>query len=628
MDPSIADKVSRFPTGPGVYLFRDASDKALYVGKATDLRSRVRSYLKPGGDGRYQLRFLENEARDVEFIATATEQEALLLENTVIKKHKPRYNIKLKDDKAFLLLRLDRSEKWPWFRFVRRRRDDGAQYFGPFASAKAARRTMRLLHKIVPLRDCTDSVLNNRQRACIKHQIGRCPAPCVDLVTKEDYTKLLDKAVRILRGEIGPLVQDLKRRMGEAAEQLEFERAQALKEQMQALQSVAERQTVVTRTGDEDAVGIYRRGSEVTIAFLAFRGGALEQCRRHTLTSELPNDLLLADVLARLYEGDRYVPGALIVPELPAEPAILRGWLEKKRGGRVEMHIPVRGTRKQHLKLAQQNAKLADEVAVDADARRRFAAERLGKLLELEDVPERLHCLDVSTMQGTNTVASRVCFVDGQPFKAHYRRFKISKEHAGDDFSAMEEAVRRSLSLCLEREDEELPDLLVVDGGRGQLAAAERALEELGLQGDLRLCGLAKSRLKGVGDRKVASGERIFQPGAETPIPLGVDEPETLLIAALRDEAHRFAITYHRKQRGKITSVLDEVPGVGPTRRRALLRHFGSLTALKAASKDDLLAMPGLPAAVAEAVHASLHGPGGGDSPPGAPPGSSPTDGS
>ena len=608
MDPSIVDKVSRFPTGPGVYLFRDARDRALYVGKAADLRTRVRSYLKPGGDGRYQLRFLENEARDIEFIATGTEQEALLLENTVIKKHKPRYNIKLKDDKAFLLLRLDRKESWPWFRFVRRRKDDGALYFGPFASAKSARRTLRLLHKIVPLRDCTDSVLQNRTRPCIKHQIGRCPAPCVDLVTRADYDKLLDEAVRILRGEIGPLVTGLKKRMAAAAEDLEFERAQALKEQMLALQSVAERQTVVARTGDEDAVGIHRRGDEVTIAFLAFRGGALEQCRRQTLKSELPTDLLLADLLARLYEGDRYVPTVVLVPELPAEPAILRGWLEQKRGSRVELHVPVRGARKQHLKLAQQNAHLADEALMDADARRRIGAENLARLLELDDVPERLHCLDVSTMQGTNTVASRVCFVDGQPFKAHYRRFKISKEHAGDDFSAMEEAVRRSLSLCLEREDEELPDLLVVDGGRGQLAAAERALVELGLQGDLRLCGLAKSRLKGVGDARVESGERIFLPGQETPVPLKLDAQETLLIAALRDEAHRFAITYHRKQRGKITSALDEVPGIGPARRRAVLRHFGSLTALRAASHDDLLAMPGLPKSVADAIYRWLSG--------------------
>lgn len=610
MDPRIVDKVARFPTGPGVYIFFGPGERqqALYVGKAANLRARVRSYLTPGGDGRFHLRFLQAEARDVEFIATATEQEALLLENTVIKKHQPRYNLKLKDDKAFLLLRLDRREPWPWFRFVRRRRDDGALYFGPFASAKAARRTLRLLHKVVPLRDCSDSVFQNRTRPCIKHQIGRCPAPCVDLISREEYDALLDEAVRTLRGDIGPVVDGLKRRMAAAAEQLEFEHAQALKEQMVALQRVAERQAVVARGGDEDAVGVYRRGDEVTIAFLQFRDGALEHCRRHSLRSELPDELLLSEALQQLYQGDRYVPRAVLVPTMPEEPAMLREWLEHKRGARVELHVPQRGERRQHLTMAQQNAELGDAVAVDQEARRRQAAERLARLLELDVVPERLHCLDVSTIQGTSTVASRVCFVAGQPFKAHYRRFRISKEHAGDDFSAMEEAVRRSLSLCLERDDEDLPDLLIVDGGRGQLAAAERAVVELGLQDELRLCGLAKSRLKGVGDARVESGERIFLPDQDTPVPLGVDMPETLLVAAIRDEAHRFAITYHRKQRSRITSELDDVPGIGPTRRKAMLRHFGSLSALKAASLDELRAMPGLPQKIADAVFERLRG--------------------
>jgi len=606
MDQSIRDKVSRFPREPGVYLFRDERSAVLYAGKAADLRARVRSYLTPGGDGRYQLRFLERDARDVEFIATSTEAEALLLENTVIKKHKPRYNIKLKDDKAFLLLRLDRKEDWPWFRFVRRRRDDGAMYFGPFASAKAVRRMLRLLHKVVPLRDCTDAVFHNRTRACVKHQIGRCPAPCVGEVTREDYGRLLDGAVRILRGEIRPVVQDLQARMGEAAERLEFERAQAMKEQVEALQLVAERQSVVASAGDEDAVGVFRRGDEVTVAYLAFRDGLLEQCTRHTLKSELPDGLLLADVLARLYEGDRFVPRLLLLPQLPEEPAILREWLEKKRGGRVELNVPRRGERRKHLALAMQNAELGDAVEVDADARRRRGAARLASLLSLEGTPALLHCLDVSTMQGANTVASRVCFSDGRPHKAQYRRFKISKDHAGDDFSAMEEAVRRSLRLCIERDDEELPDLLIVDGGRGQLAAAERAVDELGLSGGVSLCGLAKSRLKGEGDGRRESGERIFLPGQEAPIALGKDAAEMLLVAAIRDEAHRFAITYHRKQRGKIASEIDEIPGVGPTRRRALLRHFGSLTRLKQATKEDLLATPGIPGSVAAAVYQFL----------------------
>lgn len=606
MHAAIADKVARFPTGPGVYTFLDARGAALYVGKATDLRARVRSYLRPGGDGRYQLRFLAEEAVDVEFVATATEQEALLLENTVIKKKQPRYNLKLKDDKSFLLLRLDRREPWPWYRLVRRRQDDGATYHGPFASAKAVRRTLRLLHKIVPLRDCTDAVFANRTRPCIKHQIGRCPAPCVGLVSREAYDVLLDHSVRILRGDTAGVFADLRQRMQQAAEGLEFERAQALKDQMQALQSVAEPQAVVADAGDEDALGLHRTGDEVAVAFLSFRGGALETCRRFAFRSDLPDDLLVGELLGRLYEGDRFVPGTVLVPALPAEVEIIGGWLEQKRGARVLVHVPQRGEKRRHLELAIQNAQLADAMAADAGARRRAGAERLARLLDLPEAPRRLHCIDISTTQGRDTVASRVCFQDGVPEKSQYRRFRISPEHAGDDFSAMAEAVRRSLQLCLERDDEDLPDLLVVDGGRGQLTAAVRALAELGVQDELRLCGLAKSRLEGIGDARRESGERLFLPDQEMPVPLQDQAPETLLVAALRDEAHRFAITYHRARRGRLTSELDDVPGMGPVRRRALLRHFGSLAAVRAASLAELEAMPGMPATVARAVFAAL----------------------
>ncbi|MCA8950624.1 MAG: excinuclease ABC subunit UvrC, partial [Planctomycetes bacterium] len=492
MNPRIVAKVARFPTGPGVYVFSDDAGKALYVGKASNLRARVRSYLTPGGDGRYQLRFLAAEAADVEFIATASETEALLLENTVIKKKKPRYNVKLKDDKAFLLLRLDRRESWPWYRLVRKRADDGAQYFGPYASAKSVRRTLRLLHKIVPLRDCTDSVFHNRARPCIKHQIGRCPAPCVGRIERAAYDELLDRSVRILQGEVGPVLADLRGRMQDAAAALEFERAQALKEQIRALQSVAEPQAVVTAVGDEDAIGLCRAGDEVTVALLAFRGGALESSRRFVLRTLLDDSLLLAELLGRFYEGGRYVPATVLLPSLPAEAEIISEWLRRKRGGKVEFAVPQRGGKRRHLELAEQNARLADAMANDAAARRRAGAERLGRLLDLADPPDRLHCLDISTIQGTSTVASRVAFAAGVPAKSEYRRFRISAENAGDDFGAMTEAVRRSLRLCLERDDEELPDLLVVDGGQGQLGAALRAIDDLGLAGEFAVCGLAK----------------------------------------------------------------------------------------------------------------------------------------
>ena len=615
MNAEIVRKVGRFPGGPGVYLFLGAGGKALYVGKAANLRDRARSYLRKGGDGRPQLRFLESEAVDVEFVATATEQEALLLENTVIKKRKPTFNLKLKDDKAFLLLRLDRREEWPWFRLVRRRADDGAAYFGPYASAKSVRRTLRLLHKIVPLRDCRDGVFRGRSRPCIKHQIGRCPAPCVGLIERAAYDRLLDAATDILRGKAEPVLVGLRKDLHAAAENLEFERAGALKEQIEALQSVAERQGVVA-TGDLDAdvFGLHRAGAATTVVVLAFRDGKLEGSRRFEFASELPDDLLFGDVLGRYYEGDPYVPAEIVLPTLPAEHDIVRAWLAGKRGGLVELVVPQRGARKKNLEMANENARLLDAATVDRAARRQAAAERLGRLLALEDAPACIHCLDVSTIQGRHTVASRVVFQDGEPDKGRYRKFKISLEHAGDDFAAMGEAVKRSLTLCMQASDDELPDLLLIDGGKGQLGAALASAVELGLGDDLAIAGLAKSRLKGVGGARKESGERIFVPGREDAHPLPEGAPETLLVAAIRDEAHRFAVTYHRKLRGKIGSELDSIAGIGPTRRRALLRHFGSLSGLKAATLDQLRSVPGLPAGVADRIHAAFASDAGGGS--------------
>jgi excinuclease ABC subunit C len=600
------EHVSRFPELPGVYLFLDADGKALYIGKATNLRSRVRSYLVPGGDGRPQLRFLTREAATVDFVVTATVQEALLLENSLIKQRRPRYNIKLRDDKSFLMLRLDRREPWPWFRLTRKRRNDGADYYGPFASARAVRQTLRLLHKVSPLRDCTDAVFHNRSRPCMKHQIGRCPAPCTGLISRSDYEQHLDRAVAVLRGEAGDVVQELTDRMHLAAELLEFEKAQEAKQLLDALAQVVERRTAAAHERDQDAIGIHRSGDQVQVAVLSFRNGLLAGCRRERSEVDLPDDLLLADVLGRLYEGEGAVPQSVLVPVAPAESEAIEAWLSDRRGTKVELHVPQRGTPRTRLELAMQNAALADAAATDAASRRRVGAERLATLLGLDEAPARIHCIDVSTTQGVATVASRVGFADGKPNKAEYRRFRISAGNGTDDFKAMEEAVARSLGLAMEREDEELPDLLVVDGGAAQLASALRAVAELGLTEELAVCGLAKSRLRGLGDARRATDERVFLPGREEPLPLPANSPEMLLMAAVRDEAHRFAVSYHRQQRGRIGSEIDAVPGVGPTRRRQLLRHFGSLGGLRRATREELGAVPGLPASVADAVFEAL----------------------
>jgi excinuclease ABC subunit C len=607
--PTIEAKVARFPEEPGVYLFLDGAGKTLYVGKAASLRARVRSYLRPGGDGRILLRFLEQRAVDVEFLVVGTEQEALLLENTLIKQRKPLCNVRLKDDKAFLMLRLHRGEPWPWFRLVRRRLDDGAEYFGPYGSAKAVRRTLRLLHKVVPLRDCADTVFDNRSRPCLKHEIGRCPAPCVGRVGRTEYMAAIDVAAGILRNRAAPLLRSLEEQMNAASERLEFERALALKQQIEALQWVAQKQDVVgDGSVDRDALGLHRVGDDVTAVFLAFRGGRLEGSRRFAFQSPLPDPLLVGELLSRYYDGDPYVPAEVLVPIATDDDAVLGRWLSDKRGSPVAIVRPERGERQRLVAMAQENARLADAVASDAEQRLVTAARALTDVLRLPSPPQRIHCLDVSTIQGRATVASRVCFVDGRPAKSAYRRIRISAANAGDDFAAMREAVARSLGSCLQRDDDELPDLLIVDGGAGQLAAAADALADVALVGDVPIVGLAKSRLRGAGAARQRTSERLFVQGSSEPIPLRDGAPETLLVAAIRDEAHRFAITYHRKVRGRLTSRLDSIDGIGPERRRTLLRHFGSLRGVTGASVDELCEVGGLPRAVAERVHAALHG--------------------
>ncbi len=603
MRVEIEEKIARFPRGPGVYLFLGVGGQTLYVGKAANLKARLRSYLKPGGDGRQGVLFLEKEAVDVEFMVTATEQEALLLENTIIKKRKPRYNVQLRDDKAFLLLRLDLGEEWPWFQLVRRRKDDGARYFGPYASATSVRRTLRLLHKVVPLRDCTDTVFNNRSRPCIKNQIGRCPAPCVLLVDRAEYGRQLDRAMEILGGSATSLLKELRDRMQGAAGQLAFEQAHVLKMQIEALSLVTEKQSVVGNQGlDRDVLGVHRAGDDVTAVFLSFRDGLLEASRRYGFCSELPDDLLLADLLGRYYEGDTYVPRDILVPGMVAEQAVVEGWLKSKRQGAVDLRWPRRGAKRRHLDIAIENARLSDAALADEASRHRAGVSAIKEMVGLPSDPRRIHTMDVSTISGTSTVASRVCFVDGSPCKAGYRKYKIREAAGGDDFASMAEAVRRSLTRCLTEDDDELPDLLVVDGGKGQLGVAAGVLEDMGLIADVGLCALAKSRLKGVGDARRTTPERVFLRDGKAAISLGVNRPETLLLTRMRDEAHRFAITYHRRVRGKLGSELDAIPGVGPSRRRTLLRHFGSLTAVRQASREDLAAVPGLPSSVAERV--------------------------
>ncbi|MEZ5990543.1 MAG: excinuclease ABC subunit UvrC [Planctomycetota bacterium] len=599
MHPHVEEIARNLPHEPGCYLFKDGGGRVLYVGKAADLRKRVTSYLKRGGDGRFLLAFLEDEARDLDFVATGTEQEAILLENTLIKKFKPRHNLRLKDDKSFLMLRLDEGEDWPWFRFVRRRRADGARYFGPFSSARSIRRTLRLLHRLVPLRDCSDAVFAGRTRPCLKHQIGRCPAPCVGLVTREAYRAALDRAVAILSGATADVEVELERRMGEAAEALRFEEAQARKADLDALRRISERQQVVGVL-DRDVVGLWRDAGEAWIAVLSYRDAGLEDTRTHRLRTHLPDGELVAQVVGRLYDGDRYIPREVLLPAEPADRDALEAWLRHRRDGPVDLLVPQRGDKRKAVEVASRNARLVAEAAARGADTAEHDLEELRALLGLAAAPRRIHCLDVSTIQGRDTVASRVAAVDGRACPAEYRRFRIRGDAQGDDFAAMRQAVARSLGLCLDDDGDPWPDLLVVDGGRGQLSAARDALAELGE--DLPLAALAKDKPRGGG----RTGERVFVPGRPTPIPLAEGTPTFRILCGLRDEAHRFAIGYHRKLRERLGSELDDIDGLGPRRRRALLRRFGSIAGIRAAALEDLCRVRGLPRAVAERVHERL----------------------
>lgn len=599
----LAEAIDKAPRAPGVYVFRDAQGKALYVGKAKDLRARVRSYLRQGGDGRIVSLYLGSRANDVEFVVTATEKEALLLEDTLVKKLKPPHNVKLRDDKSFLLVKLDRSSPFPRFYPVRQhgRRDPKARYFGPYASAKHLRRTLRLLHELVPLRDCRDAVFANRARPCLKYEIGRCSAPCVGLIDEQRYAALVEEAEEVLRGRTQGVERRLEERMGREAAQLNFETAARIRDQLESLRATTERQAVSSERGVErDAIGLYREGEQAALAVLRFRQGGLQAVRSHLLESDLPDEELVSAFLTRLYAGDAYVPREVLVPAPPNDVEMIAEWLEGKRGSPVDLRVPARGEPLRHLAMAEENAAQVFRSQVDAEEVAEEALARLAERLGLEEIPQVLDAYDISAFQGAAMVASRVRFRAGMPDKAGYRRFRV-RTHAGqDDFASMREVVERSLRRDLG--EAELPDLVVIDGGKGQLAAACEGRDAAGAA-SVRMVGLAKAR---VGKGPLGEEERVFLEGARTPIVLPRGTAERHLLERLRDEAHRFAITYHRKLRDELRSELDEIPGVGPTLKKRLLQRFGSVRRIAAAPVEELAAVPRVSEQLARTIRERL----------------------
>jgi len=597
-------------TRPGVYLFRDEGGSVLYVGKARNLRARLSSYRRPGRDGRLGVLFIERDARAVETIVTRTEGEALLLEDTLIKQHKPPHNVRLKDDKSFLMIRVDLDERFPRLKFVRAHRprqgkQKGAgrsRLFGPYPSASSVRHTLSDLHRVVPLRDCTDAVLDNRSRPCLKHQIGLCCAPCVDLVDAGEYAEHVERALAVLGGDTLELERDLEQRMRAASEAQEYERAGSWRDRLRALRRTVEGQGVRPRDRVErDVLAWARRGQHAAVHRLAFKDGRLAESRSFEFRSELPDEELCHVILTALYGGGRRaLPAEGGLPCAPTEPELLEASLGREG---LRLLVPGAGERRRMLEMAGENARVHLEKRLSADESDQAA---LAQLVSLVDLPSDcsapvIDTFDVSNFQGAHVVASRVRFRNGRSDRSGYRRFKLRGVDGQDDFAAMREVVLRSLRRGM-REDE-LPDLVVIDGGPQQLAKAIEAREEAGAW-EVRVVSLAKARRERRvgGALKPASEERVFLDPESEGVELARNTAVRHLFERMRDEAHRFAITYHRKERGKIRSQLDSIPGIGPVRRKALLRRFGSVQGVARASVEELAAMPGIGAELARLI--------------------------
>jgi len=581
-------RIDALPRSCGVYLLKDDAGRVVYVGKAADLRGRVRSYLRPDGDGRPTAPYLARAIDDVEFIVTGNEKEALLLENTLIKRHRPRYNVRLRDDKAYLCIRVDTSHRWPRLHMVRRFQRDGALYFGPFSSAKAVRRTIRTLGVLFPLRLCTDRTLETIEAPCLYHQLKRCCAPCAGLVEKEEYDRMVEGMLALLRGRTDGVLRDLRAKMQAAADAQEYERAATLRDRIDALEKTTQAQRVATPDlRDRDVIGLARRGEVATAAVLHVREGRVLSKRNLGFRTILPDGAVLERVLRSLYRPGRLVPPEVLLPHRPEDEEPLVADLKERRGGAVRLHVPRRGAGRALLEMATRNAREAARDAEGDETQRRLLLEALRARIELDALPARIECYDISTIQGTETVGSRVVFQDAREDKDAYRRFKVRTVRGQDDFTAMREVLARRF-----RKDESRPDLVVIDGGAGQLGEARRVVPE-----SIAVVGLAKAR------RRLGKPERVYLPDRRTPIPLPVDAPETYLLARIRDEAHRFAIEYHRRLRRKRTlkSELDVIPGLGPKRRTKLLRAFGSSGGVRQAGREDLRAA-GMPENVVEAI--------------------------
>lgn len=589
----LEQKLAHLPDKPGVYLWKDNQKRIIYVGKAVNLKNRVRSYMQSSRNHSPKVRSMVSRIADLEYIITGSEIEALILECNLIKKHRPKYNISLRDDKSYPYVKVTLNEQYPRVYATRKVVKDGARYFGPYTNAGAVHETLKLLKRLFPLRTCRQL---DAQRPCLQYHIKRCLAPCAGKVEPEVYGEMIKAVCLFLEGRSDDVVKSLKKRMEQAAENLEFELAAQLRDQLAAVDKVREKQNIVTGSGDQDAVGLARSAVGTCVQVFFIRSGKMVGRDHFLLTnSEEEEDAkVLEAFLKQYYSQAAFLPREVLLPFDVPEQQLLSDWLTEVKGGRVAVDTPKRGTKKDLVSMASGNAaRVLEEQALRlqaANERTDGALLELADYLELEVPPERIECFDISHIQGAETVASMVVFEGGQPKKDDYRRYKLQTvEGKPDDFKSMQEVVgRRYRDLT----SAPVPDLIIIDGGKGQLSSALEII---------RSCGLTSAAVVGL----AKEFEHIFKEGESEPVILPRHSQSLYLVQRIRDEAHRFAITYHRKLRSKrnMVSVLDHIPGIGEKRRKALWDHFGNLAKIKAAEVEEMAAVPGMSRPAAEAVY-------------------------
>ena len=610
--PALEEQIQGLPSTPGVYLMKDSENTVLYVGKAKSLRSRVRTYFANSGDTRYSLRFLRPKIRQVETLLTDTEKEALVLENTLIKKYHPRYNIHFKDDKTFFRLRFNLQEDYPKLSLVRKIRRDGSRTFGPFASSTAVKETLRLLQRVFPLRTCREANFRNRSRPCLNFQIKRCLGPCCGLISKEKYAELAQEVLLFLEGKNSQLLQLLKERMTAAASELHFEEAARIRDQMGSVQQTLEKQKAVSPAlSDQDVFAFYRQGNTWEFQILFYRRGILVGNKSfHFSRLNLPEEEALSGFIQQYYAADPSFPKEILLPLSIENEGLLAEWLTEKKGQKVAILIPRRGQKRHLVEMARKNAENTFRKKVTERETLELTLKDLQEKLRLRALPHQMECFDISNLFGTLAVGSMVTFRDGRPDKSNYRHFRVRASSYADDYAMMYEVLKRRYAKL--NGEKEKPDLLIVDGGKGQLNVALAVLGELGLSG-ISAVGLAKEKDEDPRKEEGKGVDKIYLPRVKDPILLPPHSLSLRYLQQIRDEAHRFALAYHKKLRKKqsLQTILDEVPGIGEVKKKALLKHFGNLQNIQEAPEAALGQVDSLTQKDAQTIFSFFHPEGG-----------------